>query len=254
MGVLDDAIREHLDLRRKHGAPEEELRRQEEEALGPARREAGGPEEEGGDIAAEAPTEFMDHASSALGLEEQPGDGGDATEPSSSIVDEPLAEEPPEEPIVDEPLEEPFAEEGAPTVFRAPEPPEPLPEAGEPEEGAAPLEPPLESASEDTATDPWSEEDEAEPEALREPGQDTVESPAADDTPPRGFPPVTQESLPEDDAGFDEQGASGEQSGPPSEPDRGGDVLEEAPDFVDEPPEHERLWFEQKPPRGFDFD
>ena len=39
MGVLDDAIREHLDLKRRHGVAEEELRRQEEEALGPARRE-----------------------------------------------------------------------------------------------------------------------------------------------------------------------------------------------------------------------
>ena len=39
MGVLDDAIREHLDLKRRHGVAEDELRRQEEEALGPARRE-----------------------------------------------------------------------------------------------------------------------------------------------------------------------------------------------------------------------
>ena len=39
MGVLDDAIRQHLELKRKHGAPEEELERQENEALGPARRE-----------------------------------------------------------------------------------------------------------------------------------------------------------------------------------------------------------------------
>ena len=46
MGVLDDAIREHLDLKRKHGAPEEELRRQEEEALGPVRREVEPPREE----------------------------------------------------------------------------------------------------------------------------------------------------------------------------------------------------------------
>ena len=38
MGVLDDAIKEHLELKRKHGVPEEELQRQEEEALGPARR------------------------------------------------------------------------------------------------------------------------------------------------------------------------------------------------------------------------
>jgi hypothetical protein len=40
MGVLDDAIREHLDLKRRHGASDEELTRQEAEALGPARREA----------------------------------------------------------------------------------------------------------------------------------------------------------------------------------------------------------------------
>ena len=39
MGILDDAIREHLELKRKHGVPEEEVERQEEEALGPARRE-----------------------------------------------------------------------------------------------------------------------------------------------------------------------------------------------------------------------
>ena len=45
MGVLDDAIREHFDLKRKHGAPEEELRRQEDEALGPVRREVAPPEE-----------------------------------------------------------------------------------------------------------------------------------------------------------------------------------------------------------------
>jgi len=40
MGVLDDAIREHLDLKRQRGAPEAELARAEEEALGPARRSA----------------------------------------------------------------------------------------------------------------------------------------------------------------------------------------------------------------------
>src|SRR3954453_20055558 len=39
MGVLEDAIREHLDLKRQHGASDEELTRQEAEALGPARRE-----------------------------------------------------------------------------------------------------------------------------------------------------------------------------------------------------------------------
>ena len=39
MGILDDAIREHLELKRRHGATDEELARQEAEALGPACRE-----------------------------------------------------------------------------------------------------------------------------------------------------------------------------------------------------------------------
>jgi hypothetical protein len=34
MGTLDDAIREHLDLKRKHGAGGEEVERQEQEAFG----------------------------------------------------------------------------------------------------------------------------------------------------------------------------------------------------------------------------
>ena len=33
----------------------------------------------------------------------------------------------------------------------------------------------------------------------------------------------------------------------------GDDVLEETPEFLQETPEHDRLWFEQKPPRDFDF-
>src|SRR3954447_19165895 len=39
MGVLEDAIREHLDLKRKHGASDAELNQQEAEALGPGRRD-----------------------------------------------------------------------------------------------------------------------------------------------------------------------------------------------------------------------
>ncbi len=31
------------------------------------------------------------------------------------------------------------------------------------------------------------------------------------------------------------------------------DELEETPDFLQETPEHDRLWFEQKPPKDFDF-
>ncbi len=31
------------------------------------------------------------------------------------------------------------------------------------------------------------------------------------------------------------------------------DELEETPDFLQETPEHDRLWFEQRPPKDFDF-
>src|ERR1700741_5203314 len=41
MGLLDDAIREHLDLKRRRGADPTEIERAEREALGPVRR---GPE------------------------------------------------------------------------------------------------------------------------------------------------------------------------------------------------------------------
>ena len=41
---------------------------------------------------------------------------------------------------------------------------------------------------------------------------------------------------------------------PDEEPGAEADVLEETPDFLEETPEHDRLWFEQKPPRDFDFD
>ena len=39
MGDLEEAIPEHLDLKRRHGASDEELNEQEAEALGPARRD-----------------------------------------------------------------------------------------------------------------------------------------------------------------------------------------------------------------------
>lgn len=40
--MLDDAIREHLELRRRHGADPSEVMSKEQEALGPATARAGG--------------------------------------------------------------------------------------------------------------------------------------------------------------------------------------------------------------------
>ena len=39
MGLLDEAIKEHLELKRRHGADPGEVARLEHEALGPARRD-----------------------------------------------------------------------------------------------------------------------------------------------------------------------------------------------------------------------
>ena len=55
MGILDEAIREHLELKRQHGADESELQQLEDEAFGPP----GRPGDDASDPAAEAPTEFM---------------------------------------------------------------------------------------------------------------------------------------------------------------------------------------------------
>jgi hypothetical protein len=111
MGILDDAIRQHLELKRQHGAPEEELQRQEEEALGPARRDVAPAEPPGGDgdvafegeaaeAASEEETELFEPASEELETmleepESEPAAAADASfEPEPS--DEPELEGVPE--------------------------------------------------------------------------------------------------------------------------------------------------------------
>jgi hypothetical protein len=89
MGVLDDAIREHLELKRKHGISEEELRRQEEEALGPVRREVAPPEEAeaSGDGEPAAEPELAPFDGEARAQQVEPDAGEEEPEPV-----EPLSE------------------------------------------------------------------------------------------------------------------------------------------------------------------
>jgi hypothetical protein len=179
MGILDDAIREHLELKRKHGVPEDEIERQEEEALGPARR----------DVA------------------QQHGDG------------EPEAAE--------------TAAEDEATAYA--------------DEDTAP------AADQETVLFDMEEA----PLGNADPGEDAAEPAPAEDALPGGAEEELdgeeelehdEELQPEDDDELlspeEEAGAEG---GDP-------DVLEDTPDFLQETPEHDRLWFEQKPPRDFDFD
>src|SRR3954453_7668152 len=83
MGLLDDAIREHLELKRQHGADPQEVTRQEQEALGAARRaEFAKPEgqapEEAEEAAAEAPEEPQGEAPAAAGGSRRAPPGGRA--------------------------------------------------------------------------------------------------------------------------------------------------------------------------------
>jgi hypothetical protein len=149
MGLLDDAIREHLDLKRRRGGDPTEIARLEHEALGPVRREPEPPPENEAPAAAAPP----DEPAAAV---EQPVDPAPVEQPDprhSDIVHQPTTEF-----HVDDEHHE------ADDLF-ADEPAEPAP------------------------------------------ATDTAE-----------------------------------------------DVLEETPEFLQETPEHDRLWFEQRPPRDFDFD
>jgi hypothetical protein len=53
----------------------------------------------------------------------------------------------------------------------------------------------------------------------------------------------------------EEEHAAEEEAAEEPEPEEAepADELEETPEFLQETPEHDRLWFEQKPPRDFDF-
>jgi hypothetical protein len=165
MGLLDDAIREHLELKRRHGADPDEVTRQEREALGaPVRGEFAKP-------AAEPAEE-------------------EGEEPAAVAASEPAPAEVPE---IDEPPEMPGEPEPEPAERALAPEPEPAPEPGDEE-------------------DPWLVEELADPEPRPEP--------------PAPEPPAAE----------------------------GEDVLEETPEFLQETPEHDRLWFEQKPPRNFDWD
>ena len=161
--MLDDAIREHLELKRRHGADPQEVARQEDEALGPPAGRDPDDDEHSDEL--EAPEIHEDQL---------------------ALVDEPPA---------------PY------------EPP-----AGEPELEHEPELPPV--------------------------GEEAAEEPAFD---------VQQQTV---EFSLQEREAAEEHPADaqdPEEPEEPADELEETPEFLQETPEHDRLWFEQKPPRDFDF-
>jgi hypothetical protein len=185
MGTLDDAIREHLELKRRLGTSDEEIERKQEEAFGKGSRPAPQAEE-------------------ARPAEEASG---------------------PEVPRTEEP---PASEE----IFSA-------------EQDLAAAEPATNGQH---------------PEAA----QDTQDHAVAPD-PAGGF----EEEIFEPDEVPPEESLDPEltvrdarEAGKPApepedrwtgEPEPAEDVLEETPEFLEETPEQDRLWFEQRPPKDFDF-
>ena len=103
MGILDDAIRDHLDLKRRRGTDEPEIKRLEDEAFGPpGRPDASGAAGPTASAVAEPPVETAspEITPEDLGLEsipETPPPSGETPPPSGETPppDGPAPEEPP---------------------------------------------------------------------------------------------------------------------------------------------------------------
>jgi hypothetical protein len=197
MGILDDAIREHLELIRSHGATDSEVQRLEDEAFGPPTRpdEADFPESEGAasgngvatETAEPAPEEAGAHEDVTTLLSAEGGPGAEETVPAEPEATPPQPEEPDlegEAAVADpEPGgEEPAAEEPIAEVHPVVEQPESQPDE-EPSDSAEA--PPVEGTTlydqesgEEVAFDELDLTLEEEP-AAEEPAAEEPEAPEA---------------------------------------------------------------------------
>jgi hypothetical protein len=324
MGILDEAIREHLELKRQHGADDSELKQLEDQAFGQAER----PNTD--DPAAEAPTEFMSQpdlgadepaaqepaveskeaaerpparrepAAGLADIQEAPDRAEDAPADRTSEdepADEAAAATPEDEPAADEPsaaeheaiappaaghsTEERHAIADQPTEMfdveeeftstEVPAPPDEDLVAEEisearlgPAEPDAPLEVTAADEEDDDEDDHFFDEqrlsdelDQAleapadrEPEPLSDEHEaisDEHEAVAGRTDEHEAAEPRTEvhQAAPQTD---EHEAAPAEKRGSDE------DVLDETPDFLEEAPEDDQLWFEQKPPKDFDFD
>lgn len=185
MGLLDDAIREHLELKRRRGGDPTEIERLEQEALGPVRRVP-----ESAEATLEPGDHVLEHSEPAIAYED----------------DHPLAFTDDYE----EPAEEVGWESEEPHAAPPPPPPPPQPAAAPPPQATPAQEP-------------------------SEVGGETIEYDV------------------EAEHGAGSERAAGVEHAAAESP-TGEDVLEETPEFLQDTPDHDRLWFEQRPPRDFDFD
>jgi hypothetical protein len=219
MGLLDDAIREHLDLKRRRGADPTEVEREEREVLGPVRRRG---EEAGADELDHAQMDELDHEPLAHDDDVRWANGGSdygQGEPGQARAAADYDPDPDEETY--------RAPEPYPSVPREPEPP---PARYEPE--------PYPASRYEPEPPPARYEPEAHPAAAYEPDPEPYRGEAHDRD--DAGPSTVEYSIEDEDADHEE----GESE----------DVLEETPEFLQDTPDHDRLWFEQRPPRDFDFD
>jgi hypothetical protein len=259
MGLLDDAIREHLDLKRRRGADPAEVERLEREALGPVRR--GGFEHEEDVLRADHPAGVAYDLDESYEAEAHGGAlHGDTEEGYPADVDYPDGAEYPAEheyaadtsagaaypgeaePDWVEPGEDQPVIDDAPE-FGPPEPPSHTPPTGGESAASAPPVQPADPAPE-AAPPPAPPRHHEIAEAWDAHG--TIHDEAKPHPPaPAGPVPPSGGSLDEETAEYDVEAAEDE-----GEAD---DMLEETPDFLQDTPDHDRLWFEQRPPRDFDF-
>ncbi len=188
MGLLDDAIREHLELKRLRGADPGLVSREESEVFGLIRGQDPGSDD--GDAVTQQPS--TQEAAPLAGSNQVPPEGFSNVGQETAEIDMRIV------------LEDEAGPETAPTgPVAAP------PVAASPRSDSAPEE---RTAGEDSLE--WEMPGES---AAGESGDDALTADESQDEPVE-------------------------------------DVLEETPDFLRDTPEQERLWFEQRPPRDFDFD
>lgn len=305
MGLLDEAIRDHLDLKRRRGADPADVERAEREALGPVRRD---PFEHGPDDV--EPASMPDDRPRAYDHEEElyddEGYEGHRVEgewdeefegqPHEARFDpEGFSEEEPSQPadsttLMDhESMEGPDAQTSAeylqePQAPLSHEPSAPYPtEAGagdetmqyDVEEALAAEQPRPEAEPSPEwveQSDEWVEQSEEWIEPSHRPLEDPHDTAQQPHEPPEstrdqaehGAPP-TEPRPPypdpaEHEVGPEEAPPHREPPPPSHNPEAEGqvkaerDVLDETPDFLHDEPDHDQLWFEQRPPRDFDFD
>lgn len=312
MGLLDDAIREHLDLKRARGGDPAEIERLEREALGPLRREPPVPshlaEPHGTQVGFFDP--IVSNEDHLTDLEELQEHGyHDSTAPHLHAPHHESGPEHGEPPFADHQWAAGRADDRASHPSGAEQPKRRFLKrgrAGEPQspgqpgqagsdahrhqgqanserqlfdqhgeadygtgaayEGAFPNQPadgmppqlqfehppkrptfggeqPVEISPEDSGNN-WESPGERPRAGFPTPDEATVQRPEVGYT--TGTPAEFDDTQETTEFEAQAHGSVPEAA----EPD---DVLEETPDFLQDTPEHDRLWFEQRPPKDFDF-